>query len=82
MGEHQTAINMCQNAIKKVRDSHMFSIFPIIYAEIAWNMVKQIEKGQRDKRDVVECKRLLRQAYATAELSNQYSIGKVIEELY
>ena len=82
MGEHQTAINMCQNAIKKARSSHMFLILPTIYGEIARNMMEQIEKGQRDKNDIESCKRLLRQAYATAKLSNQYSMGKAIEELY
>lgn len=71
-GRHQIAINMCWNAIYKSKKYNLFTILPSAYGEIAWNMMKQIEKGERDSKDKEECKKIMRQGYAAAALSKQY----------
>lgn len=79
MDRHQVAIDMCWNAIHKSKKYSLFTVLPSVYGEIAWNMMKQIEKGERDEREKEECKKIMRQGYAVAALSKQYITRDVFE---
>lgn len=82
MGRHQIAINICWNAIQKSKKYHLFTIFPTVYGEIAWNMLKQIEKGERPEEEKEECKKIMRQGYAAATLSKQYVTRDVFKKTF
>ena len=82
LGNYQAAINMCRNAIYKSKKYKLYTILPIAYGEIATNMLKQIEKGQRDERDKEEVKKLMRQGYATASLTKQYVVRDIFKNHY
>lgn len=81
-GRHQVAIDMCWNAIHKSKKHNLFTVLPSVYGEIAWNMMKQIEKGERDEKDKEDCKKIMRQGYATASLSKQYVTRDIIKKEY
>lgn len=81
-GRHQVAIDMCWNAIHKSKKHNLFTVLPVAYGEIAWNMMKQIEKGERDEEDKEECKKIMWQGFATATLSKQYVVRELIKKDY
>ena len=55
---------------------------PDAYAEMAWNMIQQIERGERDKAEIVLCKKYLRQGYAAAAISKQNVLKDSINKYY
>ena len=81
-GRYQIAIQMCWNAIHISKQYHLFTILPNAYGEISWNMMKQIEKGEREEKEKEEVKKIMRQGYAAAALSKQHVIGDVIKNQY
>lgn len=82
MGKRDIAINMNWNAIKKAKENRSHSILARAYAEIAWNMMKQIEQGDRAGTDKELCRQYLRQAYATALLTKNIVLGEIIKRVY
>lgn len=81
-GERNKAIAMCWSAIKKAKRNRLYTILPKCYGEIAWNMMKQIEVGERDAMDKTLCRQYLRQGYAAAVLSKQNYYANIIKEIY
>ena len=81
-GNHQLAIEICWNVIEKSKKNNLFTILPNAYGEIAWNMMKQIEKGDRGENEKETCKKLMRQGYAIAALTKQFVIKDIIENLF
>ena len=58
---------------------------PVVVAslvDIAWNMLKQIELGKREKKDIVRCKKYLEQAYYIATARNDETDKRMIQEYY
>ena len=82
LGKRDKAIRMCWNAIHKAKKNSLYTILPKCYGEIAWNMMKQIEKGDRVETDREFCKQYLRQGYAVAVLSKQKTCEKIIQSIY
>ena len=82
MGERDKAIRMCRNAIDKAKKNRLYNILPKCYGEIAWNMMKQIEKGERIETDRELCRQYLRQGYAAAVLSKQNLYAEIIKNIY
>lgn len=81
-GKHQKAINICENVLRKAKRHWLITVIPNTYAEIAWNMIQQIEKGDRDKEELEKCKIYLRQGYAAAAISRQIRMGYQIKDYY
>lgn len=81
-GERDKAIRMCWNAIYKAKKNCLYTILPKCYGEIAWNMMKQIEKGERTETDKELCKQYLRQGYAVAVLSKQNLYAEITKNVY
>ena len=82
LGQRNTAIRMSWNAIHKAKQNKLYTVLPKCYGEIAWNMMKQIEAGERDKADKELCRKYLRQAYAIARLSNQKWLADINQKIY
>ena len=82
LGNYQVAINICRNAIHKSKKYKLYTILPIAYGEIAWNMLKQIDKGERDERDKEEVKKIMRQGYAAASLTKQNVVEDIFKNHY
>ena len=82
LGKRDTAIRMSWNAIHKAKRHQLYTVLPKCYGEIAWNMMKQIEAGERDAADEELCRQYLRQSYATAVLSHQKWQAEASEKTY
>ena len=82
LGKYQVAINMCWNVIHKSKKYKLYTILPIAYGEIAWNMLKQIDNGEQDERDKEEVKKIMRQGYAIASLTKQYVVRDIFKNHY
>lgn len=82
MGERDKAIRMCWNAIDKAKKNCLYSMLPKCYGEIAWNMMKQIEQGERVEKDREFCRQYLRQGYAVAVLSKQNLYAEITKNVY
>lgn len=82
MGERDRAIRMCWNAIHRSKEHRLFSILPKCYGEIAWNMMKQIENGEREEEEKKLCQQYLRQGYAAAVLSKQLVTADITKKVY
>lgn len=82
LDEYQTAIDMSWDAINMAKEHGLITILPNAYAEIAWNMIQQIEKGERGSGELELCKKYLRQGYAAAAISNQNRTKQIIQNYY
>lgn len=82
MGQRDRAIRMCWNAISRSKEHRLFTILPKCYGEIAWNMMKQIENGERAEGEKELCRQYLRQGYAAAILSKQLVTADVVKKVY
>ena len=82
LGQRDRAIRMSWNAIRKAKEHGLYTVLPKCYGEIAWNMMKQIQKGERQESDRELCKQYLRQAYAVAVLSGEIWLVDVIRRIY
>lgn len=82
LGEHEKAIALSRDAIQKAKANKMVTILPNCYTEIAWNMIEQIEEGERDRAELDICKRYLRQGYAAAAVSGQDVVKRCIRDYY
>lgn len=82
LGEHEKAIELSKKVIQKAKEHKLIAVLPNAYAEIAWNMVEQIKKGERDRNELESCKKYLRQGYAAAAISKQNVVKKQISECY
>ena len=82
LGQRDRAIRMCWNAIHKAKKNRLYTVLPKCYGEIAWNMMKQIEAGEREVADKELCRQYLRQSYAIAVLSNQRWLADASEKTY
>lgn len=80
--EHQKAILICEKAMKDANKYKNSFVSPSIYFELAWNMIQQIERGERDTKELSKCRKLMRQGYALASLIKKNSIKSVIETYY
>lgn len=52
------------------------------FSQIAWNMMHQIENGERDMSDIVRVKAYTRQAYYIAAARDDYIHAAKIREYY
>ena len=82
LGERNRAIRMSWNAIHKARKHGLYTVLPNCYGEIAWNMMKQIKKGERNEKEKELCKQYLRQSYAAAVLSGENYYAEISRSLY
>ena len=82
LGQRDRAIRMSWNAIHKAKEHGLYTVLPKCYGEIAWNMMKQIQKGERQESDRKLCKQYLRQGYAVAVLSREDWLIDVIGRIY
>ncbi len=82
LGKRDTAIRMSWNAIYKAKKHQLYTVLPKCYGEIAWNMMKQIENGERDSSEKELCRQYLRQGYAAAILSNQRWLADANMSIY
>ena len=82
IGEHQKAVNLVEEAITIAKRNKFAITLSNLYGEIAWNMVEQIKKGERDRKEVEVCKKYLRQGYAIASLYKKNNTKRVIKEIY
>lgn len=82
LGNRNAAIRMSWNAIRKAKKHQLYSVLPKCYGEIAWNMMKQIEDGDRDVSEKALCRQYLRQGYAVAVLSKQNHYANIIRNVY
>lgn len=82
LGKRETAIRMSWNAIHKAKENQLYTVLPKCYGEIAWNMMKQIEAGDRDASEKELCRQYLRQGYAAAVLSNQRWLADANMSIY
>lgn len=82
LGQHQLAVDICWEVIHISKKYNLFTALPTVYGELAWNMMQQIEKGERDKKDKNMCKEIMRQGYAVAALSKQYIVGNIFKSEY
>lgn len=82
MEEHQAAVHLSREAIKEIRDQKLIDILPNLYFELSWNMIQQIEKGERRKDELSLCKRYLRQGYASSAISKNNYVQNAIKDYY
>lgn len=66
MKRYQEAIELSQKNYEECLSIGYDHMLPVICGDIAWNMMKQIEEGERDMEDIVLVKKYLRQAYYAA----------------
>ena len=82
LGQRDRAIRMSWNAIHKAKEHGLYTVLSQCYGEIAWNMMKQIENGERTESDKVLCKQYLRQGYAVAVLSKEKTYAEITKNIY
>ena len=82
MEEHQAAVHLSKEGIKKIRNQKLIDMLPNLYFELSWNMIQQIEKGERRKDELSLCKRYLRQGYASAAISKNNYVQNAIKDYY
>lgn len=82
MEEHQAAVHLSTEAIKETRNQKFVDVLPNLYFELSWNMIQQIEKGERRKDELSLCKRYLRQGYALAAISKNNYVQNAIKDYY
>lgn len=80
--EHQMAIDLSFDVLKQARKYMYITTVSNAYCEIAWNMMEQIKKGDRDIKEQALCKTYLRQSYAAAALSDYQAMKKTISDYY
>ena len=66
MKRYQEAIELSQKNYEECLSIGYDHMLPVICGDIAWNMMKQIEEGERNMEDIVLVKKYLRQAYYAA----------------
>ena len=82
LGERDRAIRMCWNAIHKAKEHGLYTILSQCYGQIAWNMMKQIKKGERAECDKELCRQYLRQSYAVAVLSGEKAYIEITKNIF
>lgn len=80
--EHEKAIELCNRGIEICKKYRIINELPNLLIEKSWNMMKQIEKGQRDKKYINSCKKYLYQAYYCAEARKEKVTMNVIKNYY
>lgn len=75
--EYEQAIKMGLEGIRLAEKYKIAGTLANLYAEMAGDMIQQIESGERRKEELEICKKYLRQAYAVAAVSD----GKVLKEI-
>lgn len=78
---HKEAIVICEEALKFAKKYKISLSTPNLYLELSWNMIQQIEKGERERKELYDCEKLMRQGYALASLIKKNSI-KLAAETY
>ena len=82
LGQRDRAIRMSWNAIHKAKEHGLYTVLSNCYGEIAWNMMKQIENGERAESETELCKQYLRQGYAVAVLSKEKTYAEITKNIY
>lgn len=82
IGKHEEAIKIVKKGIEVAEQHKIAGTLANLYAEIAWNMIQQIECGKRDKKELETCKNYLRQGYAIAAVSEGNVLKDIIKEYY
>ena len=80
--EHQKAIDIAQKTIMLAKENKLVNTLPNLYAELAWNMLQQIERGEREKKEEKLCEMYLRQGRAIASLYRKNRIKYEIESIF
>lgn len=81
IGNHEEAVKICEEAMIFAKKYKIAFSTPNLYLELSWNMIQQIEKGEREKKELYDCEKLMRQGYALASLIKKKSI-KISAEKY
>lgn len=79
---YQEAIHMLQEVYEECLKIDYGHMIPIVLGDIAWNMMKQIENGERKGEDIELVKKYLRQSYYTAAAKKGVNLCKNTREYW
>lgn len=80
--EHQMAVELSKKSIE-IGKKYMFAnMLCNSYGELAWNMIQQIERGDRKKEELEMCKKYLRQGHAIAAMYEKNVMKNIISDYY
>ena len=82
LGEHEKALKISIENLDLETGTENGPVVVASLVDIAWNMLKQIEQGEREKQDIVRCKKYLEQAYYIATARNDETDKRMIQEYY
>lgn len=82
MKRYQEAIDLLQEVYEQCLNIDYGHMIPIICGDIAWNMMKQIEIGERNEEDIELVKKYLRQSYYAAAAKNGKNLCKKTKEYW
>lgn len=80
--QHQDAITCARRGIELSKVYRRVQTLPNFYLQISWDMMEQIDLGEREEADREQCRRYLRMGYAVAALSGRTFIKESIENYY
>lgn len=82
MEQYQEAIVLLKKVIQLSKEMDYGQMISTAFSQIAWNMMHQIENGERDMSDIVRVKAYTRQAYYIAAARDDYIHAAKIREYY
>lgn len=81
-GEHRKAIELEKEIMEIAKKSDDGAGYIFYFFELAWDMIKEIEKGKLEKTYLEECKKYLKRAYYLASSRNNVTDSKIISDFY
>ncbi len=82
MGNHDEAIGLYKKALDMSRENDYARRYTVIFGEMAWSMLREIEKGKREDKDKKKAEQYLRQAYYIAAARREEKLMKETEDIY
>lgn len=82
LDEYEKAITVGEEGIQLAEKYKIAGTLANAYAEIAWDMIQQIESGERGKEELEICKKYLRQGYALTAVSDGKVLKDIIKKYY
>lgn len=82
MGNHEEAISFYKKALDMSRENDYARRYTVIFGEMAWSMLREIEKGERESKDKQKAEQYLRQAYYIAAARKEEKLMKETEYIY
>lgn len=82
LGRYKESTEMIQECIQLAVRQHYESILPILWGDIAWNMMQEIEEGERGQEELEDVKHLLQRAYYVAAARNDNKVVRITKNYY